>query len=164
MRSIFSTPHRLRLCFARLLGDRAGATVVIIALALSAIVGFAGLGTETASWYFIKRSMQGAADSAAATAAAELATNSSTTSSQMTSAARSIASTFGFVNGTGSTTVTVNNPPASGGYDSTLSRSSSASRRRRSCRRCSCRVARPSRPARWRTPTNKRPTTAASWR
>src|ERR1700680_4438380 len=119
MRSILSIACRLRLCFSRMLGAPAGATAVIIALALSAIVGFAGLGTETASWYFIKRSMQGAADSAAATAAAELATNSSTTSSQMTSAARSIASTFGFVNGTGSTTVTVNNPPASGGYDST---------------------------------------------
>jgi Flp pilus assembly protein TadG len=119
MRSILSTPRRLRLCFARLLGDRAGATAVIIALALSAIVGFAGLGTETASWYFIKRSMQGAADSAAATAAAELAASSSTTSDQMTHAARSVASRFGFANGTGSTTVTVNNPPASGGYDST---------------------------------------------
>ena len=116
MRSILSTIRRLRLCFTRMLGDPAGATAVIIALALSAIVGFAGLGTETASWYFIKRSMQGAADSAAATAAAELATNSSTSHDQMQSAARSISSRFGFANGTGSTTVTVNNPPASGTY------------------------------------------------
>src|SRR5438270_9837836 len=101
----------------RVLHDRSGAAAIILAIALSAIVGFAGLGTETASWYFIKRSMQGAADSAAATAAAELAASSSTTSTQMTSAARSVSSRFGFVNGTGSTTVTVNNPPASGGYD-----------------------------------------------
>jgi Flp pilus assembly protein TadG len=119
MRSILSTPRRLRLCFARMLGDPAGSTAVIIALALSAIVGFAGLGTETASWYFIKRSMQGAADSAAATAAAELAASSSATIDQMRSSARSVASRFGFANGTGSTTVTVNNPPASGGYDNT---------------------------------------------
>jgi hypothetical protein len=112
MRSILSIPRRLRLCFARLLGDPAGSTVVIIALALSAIVGFAGLGTEVASWYLIKRTMQGAADTAAATAAAELAASSSATSAQMTSAAKSIAAKYGFVDGTASTTVAVNNPPA----------------------------------------------------
>ena len=89
MRSIISTLRRLRQYFARMLGDPTGSTAVIIALSLSAIVGFAGLGTETASWYFIKRSMQGAADSAAATAAAELATSSSTTIDQMRSSARS---------------------------------------------------------------------------
>jgi Putative Flp pilus-assembly TadE/G-like len=119
MRSMLSISRRPLRLIRSVLGDPAGSTAVIIALALSAIVGFAGLGTETASWYFIKRSMQGAADSAAATAAAELAASSSTTSTQMTSAARSIASRFGFADGTGSTTVTVNNPPASGGYDST---------------------------------------------
>src|SRR5438876_1761262 len=116
MRSILSTARRLRLWFARMLGDPAGSTVVIIALALSAIIGFAGLGTETASWYLTKRSMQGAADTAAATAAAELAASSSATITQMRSAARSVASRYGFVNDTASTTVTVNNPPASGTY------------------------------------------------
>jgi Flp pilus assembly protein TadG len=92
--------------------DRSGASAVIIALALSIIIGFAGLGTEVASWYLIKRSMQGAVDTAAATAAAELAASSSATSAQMTSAAKSIAATYGFVDGTASTTVAVNNPPA----------------------------------------------------
>ncbi len=48
--------------------------------------------------------------------AAELAASSAATSTQMTSAARSVASRYGFVNGTASTTVTVNNPPASGTY------------------------------------------------
>jgi hypothetical protein len=92
--------------------DRGGSTVVILALALTVIIGFAGLGTEVASWYLIKRTMQGAADTAAATAAAELAASSSATSAQMTSAAKSIAAKYGFVDGTASTTVTVNNPPA----------------------------------------------------
>jgi hypothetical protein len=103
--------------------DPAGSTLVVLALALSLIIGFAGLGTEAASWYLTKRTMQGAADTAAATAAAELAAatyaGTTATSTQLTSGARSIASTYGFVDGTGSTTVTVNNPPASGGYDST---------------------------------------------
>src|SRR5438105_15941104 len=117
MRSILSIPRRPLRLIRSVLGDPAGSTAVIIALALSAIVGFAGLGTETASWYLIKRSMQGAADTAAATAAAELAASSAATSTQMTSVARSVASRYGFVNGTSSTTVTVNNPPASGGYD-----------------------------------------------
>ena len=92
--------------------DPGGATAVILALALTVIVGFAGLGTEVASWYLIKRTMQGAADTAAATAAAELAASSSATSAQMTSAAKSIAAKYGFVDGTASTTVTLNNPPA----------------------------------------------------
>src|SRR2546425_1482833 len=115
MRSILSPARPLRL-IRGMLGDPAGSTAVIIALALSAIVGFAGLGTETASWYLTKRSMQGAADTAAATAAAELAASSSATITQMRSSARSVASRYGFVNDTASTTVTVNHPPASGTY------------------------------------------------
>ena len=101
---------------AKLYRDRRGAAAVILAIALSGIVGFAGLGSEVAAWYYITRSMQGAADSAVATAAAELASatssGSTVTGDQLTSAARSVASTFNFRNGTSSTTVTVNNPPA----------------------------------------------------
>jgi hypothetical protein len=55
----------------RLARDRRGTVAVILALALFAIVGFAGLGTEVASWYYTKRAMQGAADSAASSAAAK---------------------------------------------------------------------------------------------
>src|SRR5437764_14063720 len=57
----------------RLLRNRSGATAVAIALALTAVLGFAGLGTEAASWYYTKRNMQSAADAAAATAGANLA-------------------------------------------------------------------------------------------
>jgi Flp pilus assembly protein TadG len=112
MRSTPSISRRVWQLVSGPLGDPGGATAVIIALALSIIVGFAGLGTEAASWYLIKRSMQGAADTAAATAAAGLAADRSATSSQMTSAAKSIAATYGFVDGTASTTIAVNNPPA----------------------------------------------------
>jgi Flp pilus assembly protein TadG len=57
-----------------LLRNRSGATAVTVALALTAVLGFAGLGTEAASWYYTKRNMQSAADAAAATAGASLAT------------------------------------------------------------------------------------------
>jgi len=110
---VFRRPARL---FAGVLRDRNGAVAVLLAIALSAIVGFAGLGSEVAAWYYTKRAMQGAADSAATTAAAELAaatvSGSSVTGTQLSNAGRSVASTFNFRDGTASTTVTVNNPPA----------------------------------------------------
>jgi Flp pilus assembly protein TadG len=110
---VFRRPTRL---FAGVLRDRNGAVAVLLAIALSAIVGFAGLGSEVASWYYTKRAMQGAADSAATTAAAELASatvsGSSVSGTQLTNAGRSVASMFNFRDGTASTTVTVNNPPA----------------------------------------------------
>src|ERR1700716_3591313 len=110
---VFRGPARL---FAGVLRDRNGAVAVLLAIALSAIVGFAGLGSEVAGWYYTKRAMQGAADSAPPTAAAALAAatsaGSSVTSTQLTNAGRSVAATFNFPNGTASTTVAVNNPPA----------------------------------------------------
>src|SRR5437016_11167311 len=101
---------------ARLMRDRGGATAVIFAISLSGILGAAGLGTEAANWYLIQREMQGAADTAATTAAAALA--SGAPSSTFTSSARSVAAGYNFVNGSNGATVTVNYPPASGGYQS----------------------------------------------
>jgi uncharacterized membrane protein len=89
---------------------------VLIAVSLLTIVGFAALGTEVASWYLTKRTMQSAVDAAASAAAADLAANSSASSTQLQSAAKAIAATFGFVNGTGGTDVSLQNPPASGPY------------------------------------------------
>src|SRR6267154_1669834 len=116
MPSILSLLNRPLPVVARLFRDRRGAAAVLLAIALSGIVGFAGLGSEVASWYYTTRSMQGAADSAAATAAAALASTTSTgstiTLAQLSNAARSVTSTFNFRDGTGGTTVTVSNPPA----------------------------------------------------
>jgi Flp pilus assembly protein TadG len=116
MRTILSILNRPLPVVAKLFRDRRGAAAVLLAVALSAIVGFAGLGSEVAGWYYTTRSMQGAADSAASTAAAALASATSTgstiTGDQLRNAARSVTATFNFTNGTGSTTVTVNNPPA----------------------------------------------------
>src|SRR5258708_70606 len=78
--------------FTRLVGDHPGATVVMLALSLSALAGFVGLGTEAASWYNTKRTMQGAADAAASAAALALAANEA--SSTFTTLARSIAASY----------------------------------------------------------------------
>jgi Flp pilus assembly protein TadG len=116
MNSILLIVHRPLRRFSGVLRDRRGAAAVLLAVALSGIVGFAGLGSEVASWYYTTRAMQGAADSAAATAAAALssatATGATITGDQLRNAGRSVAATFNFANGTNSTTVTVNNPPA----------------------------------------------------
>ena len=116
MGSILPVIRRRVPVFTGVLRDRRGAVAVLLAIALSVIVGFAGLVSEVASWYYTTRSMQGAVDSAASTSAAELASATSSgltvTGDQLRTAPRSIAATFNFTNGTGNTTVTVNNPPA----------------------------------------------------
>lgn len=110
-------PRATRQYFGGLLADRAGATVIVLALSLSGVLGFAGLGTEAASWYFTKRAMQGAADAAASTAAAALAAGAKSTST-LTSEAKSIAANYSFADGSNGTTVVVNYPPQSGDYQS----------------------------------------------
>jgi Flp pilus assembly protein TadG len=69
---------KLRLVFGasshRLLRDARGVTLAVVALALTALIGFAGLGVETGLWYAIKRQNQSAADVAALSGALELYT------------------------------------------------------------------------------------------
>jgi Flp pilus assembly protein TadG len=104
----------------RLLRDRRGATAIMLAIALSGIVGFAGLGSEVAAWYFTTRAMQNATASAAASAAASLAaaevtsgtTQCPTSPNFCRDTGRAVAASFNFTQGVSSTTVTVNNPPA----------------------------------------------------
>jgi Flp pilus assembly protein TadG len=100
----------------RLLRDGAGAAAITLAISLSALAGFAGLGTEVASWYLAKRTMQGAADTAAATAASALAAGAS--KAALTQEAQSIAASYKFIDGVAGASVTVNYPPQSGNYQS----------------------------------------------
>jgi Flp pilus assembly protein TadG len=93
----------------RLLSDRSGASAVLVGLAVTALLGLAGLGTEAAQWYVSKRTMQGAAD-AAAYGAALAGTATDTTE------AKAIAASYGFVDQTAGVTIAVNNPPLSGNY------------------------------------------------
>jgi Flp pilus assembly protein TadG len=99
-----------------LAADRGGAAITL-AISLSGIIGFAGLGTEAASWYLTKRAMQGAADAAASTAAAALAAGTQS-GSILANEAKSITASYSFADGSNGTTVTVNYPPQSGDYQS----------------------------------------------
>jgi hypothetical protein len=92
--------------------DCRGAVAVPAAISLVVLLGFAGLGSEVASWYVSKRAMQGAADTAAYSAAYAKAANASVAA--YTSEATSVAGSYGFVDGTNGVTITVNSPPASG--------------------------------------------------
>ena len=92
----------------RFVADCRGVTSTLMALSFMGMLGFAGLATEVGLWYVKKRSMQSAADSAAFSAAIALSTGLFQTEAQ------SVAGTYGFVDGSGGTTVTVNNPPTSG--------------------------------------------------
>ena len=63
---------RIRAASRRLLRDTRGITLVLVALALSALIGFTGLGVETGFWYAIKRYNQSAADIGALSGAMDL--------------------------------------------------------------------------------------------
>lgn len=96
----------------RFIADCRGVTSILTALSLTGMLGCAGLATEVGLWYVKKCSMQSAANSAAFSAAIALAAGEN--NSLFQTEAQSVAGTYGFVNGSDGTTVTVNNPPASG--------------------------------------------------
>src|SRR5215472_5803525 len=95
-----------------LAGDQSGAVTVTLALTFTALVGLAALGTEVAEWYSIRRTMQGAVDSAAFSAALAKWNGASTTA--YTSEATTVTASYGFVDGTNDAVVAINSPPASG--------------------------------------------------
>lgn len=89
--------------------DERGAVAPVVALLLTVLLGFAGLGIEVGLWQLEKRRMQGAAD-AAASSAAQAVMKGENEGQQ----ARAIAASFGFQNGIDGVTVAVNRPPLSG--------------------------------------------------
>ena len=106
------TVSKARDLIRRLVGDRGGATAVIVALSLTVLMGFAGLAVDVGLWYRDKRVAQGAADSAAYSAAIDAGAGD--TAAGAIAAAKAITAQYGLVNGVGGVTVVVNNPPASG--------------------------------------------------
>ena len=92
--------------FARLLRDRDGFVMVMVALLLSVLIGFAGLATETGLWYAIKRQNQSAADEAAISGAMEAVAGQT---GNVTTLATRDAVRNGFVN-TAPNTITVTYP------------------------------------------------------
>lgn len=117
MPSLASPSFRsFRRALAAFAGDRSGAATLTIALTFTMLVGFAALGTEVAEWYSIRRTMQGAADSAAFSAA--LAKWNGASTAAYTSEANSVTASYGFADGSNNAVVTINSPPASGAYTS----------------------------------------------
>ena len=107
----------------RLNRDPSGAIAIIMALASTVLLGFAGAGIDIAIWETTKRHMQGAADQAAYSVAVS-ANGGSGGSSCATGVAvgqacingKGITAQMGFVDGHDGVTVAVNNPPIQGIY------------------------------------------------
>ena len=100
-----------RLSLQRLWCDRRGAYSMVAALMLPVLVGFAGFGTEAGLWFFQHQKMQGAADAAAYSAGLAYVLGNT---SGLQSEGKAVAAQYGFTDGSGNVTVTVNQPPASG--------------------------------------------------
>jgi Flp pilus assembly protein TadG len=97
----------------RLIASREGNVAMIAGLVTPVIVGFCGLGGETAFWYFRQRDMQGAVDTAAYNGAVSLRQGDSTT--VVTTTATTAATTGGWNSTIG--TITVHTPPTSGTHE-----------------------------------------------
>jgi Flp pilus assembly protein TadG len=95
--------------------DQRGTIAVMTGLGAAALAGFAALAIDVASWQVSQRSMQGATDTAAYSAA--VAYNNSGGTTYITQA-KGIAAAQGYVDGQNGATVTVNQPPKSGGFTS----------------------------------------------
>jgi Flp pilus assembly protein TadG len=117
-----SAPFRGPRPIVQLLGDKSGASAIIIGLTSMVLLGFTALGTEASYWYFTHRNLQNAADSAAMSAVAALQNiPSSPDAAHRTSAtaeAKATAGRYGFVDAQGGVAVAVNIPPTAGAYTS----------------------------------------------
>ncbi|HYA35743.1 MAG TPA: pilus assembly protein TadG-related protein [Candidatus Binataceae bacterium] len=92
------------------LKSQSGQIWVLVAAAITVVLASVGMAGDIGVLYLQRHKMQSAADSAALAGADEL------NYGDTVSAARKDASSNGYANGVGSTTVTVNNPPTSGQY------------------------------------------------
>lgn len=93
---------RIRSAARRLIGDRRGNVAIVAAMAMPALMGSFGLGTEVASWYANQRAMQNAADSAALAAASNASANYATE-------AKAVAAQYGFNDGVNGVVITASN-------------------------------------------------------
>jgi Flp pilus assembly protein TadG len=90
------------------LGNKDGASIIIVGLTLPALIGAMGLAIEVSYWRLHQRAMQNASDAAAIAAA---------TNGGLSYAAegQAVAAQYGFQNGTKNITVTVSNPSTAPG-------------------------------------------------
>lgn len=88
----------------------AGQALLLMAVTMIALCGFAGMGIDMGYLRYMQRHMQAATDSAALAGAAEIDYG------DVSAAARADAAKNGFTNDVKGTTITVNNPPLSGSH------------------------------------------------
>jgi hypothetical protein len=106
----YAGPPR-RSCIPRVRkGTQRGQVFVLVAIAVAALMGSAGLAIDLGYMEHEKTKMQTAADAAAIAGASVLSGGSST----ITAAANEDASLNGYTSGANQTTIAVNNPPKSG--------------------------------------------------
>ncbi len=74
---MIKTAFMVKVACRCLLWDSRGVTLPLVAISLTALIGFAGLGVETGLWYTIKRQDQSAADFGALSGAMEVAAGKS---------------------------------------------------------------------------------------
>lgn len=96
-------------------GGQRGQVIPLIALCLTVLLGFGGLGVDVATWEYHQREQQSATDAAALGGAQQLIYSNCTNYSAATTAAQNDAGNGGFADG-GNVTVTVQTPPQSGPY------------------------------------------------
>ncbi len=86
------------ICF---FSDSRGNMIMIAALVMPVLLGFAGLGTEVASWYANKRGLQNAADSAVIAAATNAEPD------RYEAEAKAVTAQYGYADGVDGVTVDV---------------------------------------------------------
>ncbi len=94
----------------------AGQVIPLIALSLSVIMGFAGMGVDVGYWQYHQREQQSATDAAAIGGAQQLIYAGCGNFTSAQTAAKTDSASNGFTDGSNGVTVTVTNPPASGAY------------------------------------------------
>lgn len=99
-------------------GLQRGQVLPLFALCLAALMGFAGLGVDVGYLEYWQNKQQAATDAAAIGAAQQLLSKGCGNQTQATSAANFDAAQNGFATSNPNVTITVNDPPASGPYQS----------------------------------------------
>ena len=98
--------HSISRLAHRLAGDRRGVTAVVTGIALTVLLGFAGLAIDVAAWLNATRGMQAAADQAAYSAAFSAGTSGCASTTAETQAT-AVAAARGYRNGANNTTVRI---------------------------------------------------------
>ena len=93
-----------------------GQVLPLIAICLTAVMGFAGMSVDVSYLEYHQRQQQSAADAAAVGGAQQLIYSGCGSSAAAQTAADNDAASNGFTNGANNVVIAVNNPPAAGPY------------------------------------------------